>query len=298
MPYLRPTATTVNPTTTTALDHTSVEKCSASASRAWLSYFTAIRLSARERHQSTAMEQNITRNAVTLGSISTWWKKRRFPASHKIQRQVSSSSPVSMKAEKFSTLPWPYWWSASAGLSETRTESSVMIAATRSSSECAASDRMPKLPVAMPTTILKTVMAAAAKTEFCATARFSARIESTGAIVPIVSGPAIASIFPAAARCRASFGAAGRVREVRLPLALRHVAVAACDLGRPAALQVEAVILVQQMQPHVEHRHGGLRLAAVQVGRGEAAAIEHVHRAGPEHFDLAVAHQHGGVLVD
>src|SRR6185369_13055046 len=37
-----------------------------------------------------------------------------------IQIQVSSNKPVSMKAEKFSTLPWPYWWSASAGLSDTR----------------------------------------------------------------------------------------------------------------------------------------------------------------------------------
>ncbi len=41
-----------------------------------------------------------------------------------------------MKAEKFSTLPWPYWWSASAGLSETRTDMRVMMAAIRSSTEC------------------------------------------------------------------------------------------------------------------------------------------------------------------
>src|ERR1051325_9270793 len=31
-----------------------------------------------------------------------------------IQAQVNSSRPVSTKAEKFSTLPWPYWCSASA----------------------------------------------------------------------------------------------------------------------------------------------------------------------------------------
>ncbi len=97
-------------------------------------------------------------------------------ASYTIHTQVSSSRPVSRKAEKFSTLPWPYWWSASAGLSETRTESRVMKAAIRSSPECAASERMPRLPVVMPTTTLSAVMAVAASTELNATPRFSTRI--------------------------------------------------------------------------------------------------------------------------
>ena len=79
-----------------------------------------------------------------------------------------------MKAEKFSTFPWPYWWSASAGLSETLTEKKVMTAAIRSRPECAASDRMPKLPVVTPTTILSRVMTIAARTELPATERFSA----------------------------------------------------------------------------------------------------------------------------
>src|SRR5271166_740224 len=95
-----------------------------------------------------------------------------------IHTHVSSSRPVSMKAEKFSTLPCPYWWSASAGLSETRTEKNVTIAAMRSSPECAASDKMPRLPVVSPTTIFRVVIAIAASTEFPATARFSARMDS------------------------------------------------------------------------------------------------------------------------
>src|SRR5271165_1148394 len=96
-----------------------------------------------------------------------------------IQPQVRRSRPVSTKAEKFSTLPWPYWWSASAGLSETPTEKNVMRVAMRSSPEWAASDRMPRLPVVNPTTILSPVMTRAARTEFPAAARFSARIDSS-----------------------------------------------------------------------------------------------------------------------
>src|ERR1700693_2982431 len=93
-----------------------------------------------------------------------------------IQTQVSRSKPVSMNAEKFSTFPCPYWWSASAGLSETCTERKVMIAAIRSRPECAASDKIPKLPVVMPTTIFIAVIAIAASTELPATERFSARM--------------------------------------------------------------------------------------------------------------------------
>src|SRR6266404_3099113 len=62
---------------------------------------------------------------------------------------VRMRSPVSMNAEKFSNLPWPYGWRSSAGWSETRTERNVMTAATRSRPECSASERMPRLSVRM-----------------------------------------------------------------------------------------------------------------------------------------------------
>src|SRR6478736_605650 len=128
------------------------------------------------------MERNITKKAAIDGSICTlWWPERRRTASQTIQTQVRRSRPVSMKAEKFSTLPWPYWCSASAGLSETRTESSVTKAATRSRPECAASDRMPRLSVEMPTISLRTVIPSAASSELSATLRFSFCIlSSTG----------------------------------------------------------------------------------------------------------------------
>jgi hypothetical protein len=50
--------------------------------------------------------------------------------------------------------------------------------AIRSNPECAASDRIPRLPVLTPTTILRLVMTTAARTEFPAAARFSERITS------------------------------------------------------------------------------------------------------------------------
>ena len=75
------------------------------------------------------------------------------------------SSAVSTNAEKFSTFPCPYWWSASAGLSETPTEKNVSSEAIRSRPECAASERIPRLPVLNPTTTLSVVMTTAARTE-------------------------------------------------------------------------------------------------------------------------------------
>src|SRR5689334_1146274 len=56
-----------------------------------------------------------------------------------------------------------------------------MNAAIRSSPECAASDKMPRLIVEMPTMIFSVVIPTAATTEFSATMRFSARmLSSTG----------------------------------------------------------------------------------------------------------------------
>ena len=51
-----------------------------------------------------------------------------------------------------------------------------MVAAIRSNPECAASERMPRLPVVTPTASFNAVMAMAASTELSATPRFSKRI--------------------------------------------------------------------------------------------------------------------------
>src|SRR3954465_10533002 len=111
-----------------------------------------------------------------------------------IQIQVSSKSPVSTNAEKFSTLPWPYWGSASAGLSDTRTEKNVRTAATKSRPECAASDRIPRLPVETPTTIFKLVITTAAQTEVPAAERFSARISSGDGTAGVVDMMALSLV--------------------------------------------------------------------------------------------------------
>src|SRR5215467_4989499 len=84
-----------------------------------------------------------------------------------------------MNAEKFSTFPWPYWCSASAGLSETLTDSRVINAAIKSRPEWAASERMPRLRVESPTISLRKVIAIADSSEFIATVRFSERMLSS-----------------------------------------------------------------------------------------------------------------------
>jgi hypothetical protein len=53
----------------------------------------------------------------------------------------------SAKAEKYSTLPWPKLWLASAGLAATRRDTSAMIAATRLTTDSSASESRPTEPV-------------------------------------------------------------------------------------------------------------------------------------------------------
>src|SRR5437763_296677 len=105
-----------------------------------------------------------------------------------------------MNAEKFSTLPCPYWCSASAGLSETRTESKVTKAATRSRPEWAASERMPRLCVETPTNSFRTVMARAERKELKATRRFSARMSCNTGFISEVATPLLSQFLQIACR--------------------------------------------------------------------------------------------------
>ena len=81
MPSQSEITTSVRPAMTTDDDQMSVEKCSASASSAWLSYFFATRLSMREREKSMPMARNITRKAQMETSTTTSSKNRRWMAS-------------------------------------------------------------------------------------------------------------------------------------------------------------------------------------------------------------------------
>ncbi len=72
------TSTHARPKNTTSDDHTSVEKCSASASSAWLLYFKAACFNALDREISTTIETAITAKAQKVGCTSTAeWKKSR-----------------------------------------------------------------------------------------------------------------------------------------------------------------------------------------------------------------------------
>jgi hypothetical protein len=62
----------------------------------------------------------------------------------------------------------------------------VSTEAIKSRPECAASERIPKLPVEIPTAIFKPVITMAARTEFPAAARFSARINSADGIAGLL----------------------------------------------------------------------------------------------------------------
>src|SRR6202142_1385060 len=70
IPNLNPIHEAVIPTNTTSVLHTSVEKCSASASSASLGYFLATRLSARDLTKSIPIARTRIRMAVRLGRIS------------------------------------------------------------------------------------------------------------------------------------------------------------------------------------------------------------------------------------
>src|SRR5450756_2589641 len=83
-----PNLTHARPAITTDELHTSVSKCRASASSAWLLYFFAVRASMREREISITIEMAITAKLQKVTSTSTLWKKRRCVASQMIQPQV------------------------------------------------------------------------------------------------------------------------------------------------------------------------------------------------------------------
>src|ERR1700723_3364725 len=113
---------------------------------------------------------------------------------------VNSSSAVSTNAEKLSTLPWPYRWSASAGLSATRTERNVITAATRSRMECSASDKTPKLPVRTTRNIFSETSSTAEPTEASA-ARFFSRVAPSSASEVIGGLYAATLIWPRIEPC-------------------------------------------------------------------------------------------------
>ncbi len=152
----------------------SMLKCSASASRAWLWVCRATRPSARDRTKSTAIESRSTANGQIDRRNGGAWPTIRSAASARIHNTEATISSVSVNAARFSILPWPYAWASSAGRSETVTEARMMIEATRSRPECAASDNIPILPLTTPAHSFRSAMMAAANTEMAAVRLFVA----------------------------------------------------------------------------------------------------------------------------
>src|SRR3954451_19832800 len=108
----------------------------------------------------------ITRSAHPFGS--TWPEaspNSRQSARQAIRRLATTRIAASASAARCSALPWPYAWPGSAGRIATPSATKVRIAATRSVPEWAASERRPRLPVAIPETSLTAISRHAARIE-------------------------------------------------------------------------------------------------------------------------------------
>ena len=104
----RPNRTPPSPISTASEAHRSDEKCSASASSAWLCVCLAVRDSARERKKSTAIDTAITPKAQAFAiTACSSCSVRRLTASQITTPESRNSSAVSASAETLSTLPWP-----------------------------------------------------------------------------------------------------------------------------------------------------------------------------------------------
>ena len=86
----------------------SEEKCSASASSAWLDVAAATRDSTRARKKSIAIETTMIAKAAAVASTAwPWPPNRRWLASHATTPDSTNSSAVSASADTLSILPWP-----------------------------------------------------------------------------------------------------------------------------------------------------------------------------------------------
>src|SRR5271166_1111179 len=78
---------------------------------------------------------------------------------------VPASRVMAASAPSCSARSWPYGWLASGGTAAMRTTSSVINVEMRSSRECAASARRPRLPESKPTSSLRAARVPLAATE-------------------------------------------------------------------------------------------------------------------------------------
>lgn len=89
--------------------------------------------------------------------------RNRSTAVYMMTRAATKIIIPSTAAEKYSALVWPKWWFLSAGIAATLSAMSTAIAATRLTTDSAASERRPTEPVmrhAMTLSVMVTTAAA------------------------------------------------------------------------------------------------------------------------------------------
>ena len=160
-----PAETNNRPTRTASEPARSEPKCSAfaaSAAEPWrrdARWLTTMREASRAiTNPRTAMAHHATSISCPPPSAS------RRAARKPMASDTSTRKALSPSAARCWALPWPYWWSSSAGRTATRTANSVSSAATRSVAEWAASARKASEPVARPVPSLTAIRTIAAPT--------------------------------------------------------------------------------------------------------------------------------------
>ena len=158
------TATSSTPTTTPAEVHTSVSRCLPSATR-------VIERCARPARMSTIATIPLSTEATTetpsptpTFSSSCGCRKRSTDV-HRMTIAATKIISPSTAAEKYSALLCPNWWSSSAGCAATRSATSATKAATRLTTDSAASESRPTEPVMRYAANLSVMVATAAATD-------------------------------------------------------------------------------------------------------------------------------------
>ena len=155
------TATRPTPTRTAAEVTTSVARCLASATR-------VVEFSRRPLRYRTRAAAPLTREATTdtarpRPSRSGMTGEMRRSIAEKMMKAAATKIMVpSTIAEKYSALEWPNWWSSSAGRIEIFRTTRAMTAATRLTTDSAASESRPTEPVIHAAHPLRAMVARAA----------------------------------------------------------------------------------------------------------------------------------------
>ena len=154
-------ATSRTPTRTPTDVHTSVIRCLPSAARVAERWVRPARINARPTAPFTAVATVEIANPAPRRSSATGWMKR-WTALARITAAATKIMRPSRPAEKYSALPWPYWWWASGGRAATLSAISAMTAATRLTTDSAASESNPTEPVTRYAAVFRVIVVNAA----------------------------------------------------------------------------------------------------------------------------------------